>query len=63
MEIRLLGDEAEVASAAGTIRQAFNVTTEGGPYHNRHDEGVRLYLTVASGEEIDHGQKTQPDES
>lgn len=63
MEIRLLGDEEEVAAAAGAIRQAFNVVAERGPYHNRRGEGVRLYLTVAIGKEIDHGQKTQSDES
>ena len=64
MEIRMLGSKEEVAAAAETIRQAFNVTAERGPYDNRRGEGVRLYLTVATEQdrEKDYAQTTRPDQ-
>lgn len=45
-EVRLSGDPAGIDAAAAVLAAGSEILTRRGPYPNRRDPGVRVYLTI-----------------
>jgi hypothetical protein len=58
LDVRLLGDERSVTGLADALEQmgGVEVLRRTGPRINRHDPGVRIYLTVRMHDERAAGE-------
>lgn len=48
VEVRLSGDPDDIEAAAAALAACCTVVARRGPYRNRRDAGVRVYLTVST---------------
>jgi hypothetical protein len=46
VQIRLSGEPADISAAIAALAAVSEVLTHRGPYPNRRDAGVRVYLTI-----------------